>query len=234
MLRRTIAGLVALIVSASALMAADKETKGKIVKIDADKKIVTVMTDDGKKDFTIGADTKFLDEKGKAVKDGIKNNNLVAGNEITIVTAATGKTIKELHLIPMKPPTTTKDTKKDPKETVDPKKDTKKDVKEAKSETTKEIKGIKAKVTRVDADRNAFSVTTDDGRKLEFKIGDKTEFVGPRGGVSKEGIKDDRFVAGAEIIIVTSPNGKAVEEIHLPYRKRADDKDEKDVKKKDK
>src|ERR1700730_17048854 len=158
MLRRSIAGLVALIVSASALMAADKETKGKIVKIDAEKKIVTVMTDDGKKDFTIGADTKFLDEKGKAIKDGIKNNNLVAGNEITIVTAATGKTIKELHLIPMRPPTTAKDAK----EPVDPKKDTKKDEKQAKAETTKEIKGIKGTVTKVDTAKKSFMVTTDE------------------------------------------------------------------------
>jgi hypothetical protein len=232
MLRRSTAGLIALLVSAGALWAADKETTGKIVKIDADKKIVTVTTADGKKDFAIAADTKFLDEKGKTTKDGIKDKRLIAGAEITIVTAATGKTIKELHLNAST--TTTKDTKKDTKETVDLKKDAKKDVKEAKSETTKEIKGIKGTVTKVDAAKNTFLVTTEEGKKMEFSIGDKTEFIGPRGGVSKDGIKDDRFVAGAEVIIVTGGTGKAVAEIHLPYRKRADDKDEKEIKKKDK
>jgi predicted RNA-binding protein len=229
MLRKSTAGLLALLVSAGALLAADKETTGKIVKIDADKKIVTITTDDGKKDFTIGADTKYVDEKGKATKDGIKDKRLIAGAEITITTAATGKTIKELQINPVK---TTKETKVVPKETVDPKKDPKKDVKEAKVETTKEIKGTKGTVTKIDAAKNTFLLTTEEGKKMEFSIGDKTEFIGPRGGVSKEGVKDDRFVAGAEVIIVTGGAGKAVAEVHLPYRKS--EKDEKDAKKKDK
>jgi hypothetical protein len=227
MLRKSTLGLLALLVSAGALLAADKETTGKIVKIDADKKIITLTTDDGKKDFIIGADTKYLDDKGKATKDGIKDKRLIAGAAVTITTTTTGKTIKELQLSPV-----TVTTKKDPKETVDPKKDAKKDVKEAKVETTKTIKGIKGTVTKVDASKNIFLVTTDEGKKMEFSIGEKTEFIGPRGGVSKEGVKDDRFVAGAEVTIVSGGTGKPVAEVHLPYRKH--EKDEKDEKKKDK
>ena len=59
-------------------------------------------------------------------------------------------------------------------------------------------------------------------------------FIGPRGGVSKEGIKDDRFVADAEIEIVMDKANKSVTEIHLPYRKAEKKDDKKDKDKKDK
>ena len=45
------------------------------------------------------------------------------------------------------------------------------------------------------------------------------EFVGPHGGISKAGLKDDRLAVGNEVTLVLS--GKSLKEIHLPYRARS-------------
>jgi preprotein translocase subunit YajC len=80
---------------------------------------------------------------------------------------------------------------------------------------TKEIKG---KVTKVDADKGTFSIETDDGKKLDFKVDDKVKFVGPRGGPSKQGIKDDRFKVGAQVTLTTDASGKVLQQVKLPVR----------------
>ena len=78
---------------------------------------------------------------------------------------------------------------------------------------------IVGKLTKLDVDKKTFTIETEDGKKHDLTIGDDTEFLGPRGGKSDKGIKDDRFVVGHEIKVTTSGNGKVVEEIRLPYRK---------------
>ena len=55
-------------------------------------------------------------------------------------------------------------------------------------------------------------------------ISDDTKFIGPRGGVSDAGIKDDRLKEGAEIKLVISGNNRTVREVHLPERKKGKDK----------
>jgi hypothetical protein len=96
-----------------------------------------------------------------------------------------------------------------------------------------EPKGIKAKILKVNIDGMTAQVQTEDGKKVELKIEEKTKFIGPRGGVSDKGIKDDRFVVGNEIRIVM--DGKTVKEIHLPMREEAKDKGiQKDAVQKDK
>src|SRR4051812_22605004 len=110
MVRKSINCLVALVVSATALLAADKEITGKIAKVDYEKKVVTVTTHDGKKDFVIGADTKFFDSQGKVTKDGLKDKHLVVGAEVTVVTASGARTIKELRLEPVRGIKDTRDT----------------------------------------------------------------------------------------------------------------------------
>jgi hypothetical protein len=95
-----------------------------------------------------------------------------------------------------------------------------------KKDTTKEVKGTAAKVVKVDADKKTAVLRTADGKLQTIKIGDDTKFIGPRGGESKEGIKDERFVKGAEVRMVMDPKTRAVKEIHLPLRKG--DKDAKD------
>jgi hypothetical protein len=48
---------------------------------------------------------------------------------------------------------------------------------------------------------------------MELKISDDTMIVGPRGGVSKERLMDDRLKAGAEIKVTMSADGKTVKQI---------------------
>jgi len=90
--------------------------------------------------------------------------------------------------------------------------------KDAKKEGTE----IKAKVTKVDATKMTVSVTTDDGKKMDLTVTDDTKIVGLRGGVSKERLKDDRLVPGAEIKVTM--DGKKVKQIELPARKSGDKK----------
>src|SRR5262245_37585483 len=63
-------------------------------------------------------------------------------------------------------------------------------------------KGTPFKVVSVDVAKKTAVVSGADGKSQTIKIGDDVQFIGPRGGVSKEGIKDDRFVAGASVGIV--------------------------------
>jgi hypothetical protein len=43
-------------------------------------------------------------------------------------------------------------------------------------------------------------------------------FTGPRGGVSDQGIKDDRLTKGAELTLVIAGNNRAIHEVRLPER----------------
>jgi hypothetical protein len=98
MLRKAMAGLVTLLFLAGVALAADKEVKGKVVKVDLKKKVVTVQTDDGKKEYTINDDTKFLGPKGGKSEAGIKDDRFVAGAQITLVIAGNNRTVREIHL----------------------------------------------------------------------------------------------------------------------------------------
>jgi hypothetical protein len=82
----------------------------------------------------------------------------------------------------------------------------------------KEVKGT---VVKVDLKKSTITVKTDDGEKT-YDINDDTKFLGPKGGVSKEGIKDDRLAPGAEVKLVIAGNNKTAREVHLPERKEKD------------
>jgi hypothetical protein len=89
----------------------------------------------------------------------------------------------------------------------------------------KDAKEFKAKVVKVDADKKILTVTLDDGKRKDFMIAEDTKILGPRGGVSKERLKDDRLAVGAEITLVMGADGKTVKEVRLPVGKGADKKD---------
>jgi hypothetical protein len=76
-----------------------REVKGKVVKVEAAQKTLTVLTAAGKKDFLIGNDTKVLDPKGAVSKDGLLDRRLVPGAEVRLVLAQDGKTVKEIHFL---------------------------------------------------------------------------------------------------------------------------------------
>jgi hypothetical protein len=80
-------------------------------------------------------------------------------------------------------------------------------------------KEVTCKVIKVDVKKNTLTVTTPDGRKA-YTVNDDTKFIGPKGGVSEEGIKDDRLVPGAQLKLVIAGNNRTVREVHLPERKK--------------
>ena len=90
------------------------------------------------------------------------------------------------------------------------------------------------KVKKVDEKTNTLIVTTADGKTLTFKVDKDVKIVGPRGGVSEDRLKDDRFAVGSEITIFME--GKNLKQIKLSIRRKGTDKDkvEKDKEKKDK
>jgi hypothetical protein len=70
----------------------------------------------------------------------------------------------------------------------------------------------------------SLSIKPDDGKETSYTLDKDVKFIGPRGGVSKMGIKDDRVKVGAEVKLVMDVTGKAVKEVHLPRRTGATDK----------
>jgi hypothetical protein len=79
-------------------------------------------------------------------------------------------------------------------------------------------KELKAKLVKVDMKKNVLTVKTDDGEK-NYDVNDETKFIGPKGGVSDKGIKDDRLVAGVELKLVVAGNNRTLREVYLPERK---------------
>lgn len=82
MLRTFVCALFGLFLFAGIILA--DELKGKITKIDAEKKTVTVSVDGKDKDLKIADDAKVLNADGKDVKDGIKSKDLHEGCEVVV------------------------------------------------------------------------------------------------------------------------------------------------------
>jgi hypothetical protein len=78
---------------------------------------------------------------------------------------------------------------------------------------------IKGKVVKVDVAKKTMTVQTKDGKKV-YEINYETKFLGPKGGVSDLGIRDDRLTAGAEVKLVVAGNNRTLREVHLPARKK--------------
>ena len=84
------------------------------------------------------------------------------------------------------------------------------------SAADKEVKGT---VVKVDLKASKLIVKTADGEKT-YDVNAETKFVGPKGGASEAGLKDDRLVAGAEVTLVIAGNNKTAREVRLPVRKK--------------
>jgi hypothetical protein len=98
MIRQAVAAVLALFVLAAVALAADKEVKGKIVKVDLKKNTITVRTDDGDKVYTVNDETRFLGPRGGVSDAGIKDDRLVKGAEVTLLIAGNNRTVREVHL----------------------------------------------------------------------------------------------------------------------------------------
>jgi hypothetical protein len=78
-------------------------------------------------------------------------------------------------------------------------------------------KTFNATLIKVDVKKKVLIVKVEDEKK-EYVIDAKTKFLGPKGGLSDDGIKDDRLKPGAALELVIAGNNKTVREVHLPKR----------------
>jgi hypothetical protein len=85
-------------------------------------------------------------------------------------------------------------------------------------------KEVMCVVVKVDAAKKVITVKTDDGKEHNYDVADDTKFLGPKGGVSEKGMKDDRLTKGAQLKLMIAGNNRTIHEVHLPERKGAKDK----------
>ena len=98
MLRRPVAALIAFLLVATTLLAADKTVSVTLVKVDVKKKLLVVKDGEEKKEYKIDAKTKFLGPKGGLSDAGIKDDRLKPGATLELVIAGNNKTVREVHL----------------------------------------------------------------------------------------------------------------------------------------
>jgi len=76
-----------------------KEIKGKVTKVDIDKMTFSIKPDAGEEmEFKVSDDVKFVGPNRGSSKEGIKDSRFKVGAQVTLVTDATGKTLKEVRL----------------------------------------------------------------------------------------------------------------------------------------
>ena len=81
---------------------------------------------------------------------------------------------------------------------------------------------IAGTVKSVDLEAATFTITAE-GKSRMFKVDEKTEFWGPRGGdrgTGPMGLRDDCMAKGYEIKVVAANDGKTAKDVHLPTRSR--------------
>jgi hypothetical protein len=200
MIRRMVSAGLALLFVAAVAVAADKEVTGKVVKVDTVKKVVIVQTADGKKEISTDDETKVVGPRGAARRDGLKDALLVEGAEVKLTLARDGQPAKEIKITKAAAagaPTTPR------------------------RRAATEIKdGVKAKIVKVDVDKQTITVTID-GKRQELTVAEDAKFIGPQGG--KATIKDDRVKAGAEVTIVLGKDKTTLKEVHLARRAPSSD-----------
>jgi hypothetical protein len=84
----------------------------------------------------------------------------------------------------------------------------------------KEVTGT---LVKVDQKASTLTIKTDDGEKT-YDVNAETKFVGPKGGASEAGLKDERLVKGVTLKVVVAGNNKTAREVHIPERKKGKDK----------
>jgi hypothetical protein len=80
------------------------------------------------------------------------------------------------------------------------------------------------KLKEISLKRKQFSIVTESGKELSFLVSDKTKFIGPKGGISEDGLKDDRMAKGNVVKVLPASDKKFAAEVHLPVRKSKEKK----------
>lgn len=81
---------------------------------------------------------------------------------------------------------------------------------------------IAGKVKSVDMKASTFTITLENKKDRTFKVDEKTEFYGPKGGdrgTGPKGLSDDCMEKGYDIHVVPAKDAKVAKEVHLPVRK---------------
>ena len=78
---------------------------------------------------------------------------------------------------------------------------------------------VKGTVVAVDVKKKSLTVKVDTADKV-YDVNADTKFLGPKGGASEAGLKDDRLVKGAEVKLLVAANNRTLREVHLPERKK--------------
>jgi hypothetical protein len=90
------------------------------------------------------------------------------------------------------------------------------------AEAQKDSKEIIGKVKSVNVEKSIFTITTD-GKDRTFTVTTDTTFLGPKGGVSEDGLKDDRMATGNEVKVIPASDTKSAKEVRLSIRKKAEE-----------
>jgi len=201
----------------------DNIVRGTIVELNKDSKVLTLKTDEGTRTFAVTRATKFMGS------DGINDSRLSSGAEVEILPARNGRSAREIHMMaaaPSRPerPTAGTSAKSDngtgttatmPGAARTTKAPTPGPVHHT---VAKPVDGVEARIIAVDQAARHITVQLKTGGKQDLTIAEDTEFIGPRGGVSDRGIKDDRVTPGADVTLVFVQGGRVLKEVHLPYR----------------
>ena len=67
----------------------------------------------------------------------------------------------------------------------------------------------------VDPVKSTITVTAKDGADHMFAVAADAKIYGPKGKVSKKGLKDERLTNGAQVSVTTGPDGKTASDIHI-------------------
>jgi hypothetical protein len=203
----------------------DNLVRGTVVTLDKTKKMLTVKTDQGMKTFAVTRATKFMGPDNSAIENGINDSRLSAGSEVNIVPTRNGRSAHEIRMMAAAGSSPAADTSAKSDRGAGAAtmpgaaRTTKAPAQPAVHHTAaKPVDGVEARIIAVDQAAKHITVQLKAGGKQDLTVTDQTEFIGPRGGVSDRGIKDDRVTAGADVTLVFMQGGHVLKEIHLPYR----------------
>jgi hypothetical protein len=211
--------------SADAGEKTDNLIRGTVIEMNKDSKTLSVKTGEGERTFAVTRATKFIGADNSPVQKGINDSRLSAGSLVGIVPTRNGRSAREIHMMAAAPssperPVEDSSAKSGAAATMPGAARTTRAPAQAPVHHTaaKPVDGVEARIISVDQAAKHITVQLKTGRKQDLTVTDETEFIGPRGGVSDRGIKDDRVTPGADVTLVFMQSGRVLKEVHLPYR----------------
>jgi hypothetical protein len=214
---RMVVAFLGTVLVASGLAPAGEKTggiksgiEGHVKSVDAAKKTVTIITNDGKeRTFEVSKDTVMVGPRGGNIRRHLKDPRFHEGFPITVV--AKGEDAQELHLgyaKDAKTGTLSKEAAKSLKARV-------KAAKKIEEEDDVEVLGH---VKSFDSKKRMLVVSLINGKNKSFLLSKQTP-VKVKGTPSKSGITDPAITTGAAIIVVTEPDGRKVKEVRISQAK---------------